>query len=183
MVQLVCDGGLIAYPTVSCFALGCQLGNSAALNRIREIRDLDKHHFTLVCRDLAQPGQFLHLSNAAFQLINASTSGPVNLHPAGDEGGSAPTAAPQKEDCRSTDPPTHRRQTLLAELDDPLLSSTPLRPDEPEPLTQGWEITDRLDMHRWCGPSPVSGADEPALTLRNRGAGSHGRGVHPPPAR
>ncbi|MBV8992962.1 MAG: Sua5/YciO/YrdC/YwlC family protein, partial [Pseudonocardiales bacterium] len=75
VVQLVRDGGLIAYPTDSCFALGCQLGNSDGLNRIREIRDLDKHHYTMVCRDLAQLGQFVHLSNAAFRLINASTPG------------------------------------------------------------------------------------------------------------
>jgi len=64
VVDLVRDGGLIVYPTDSCFALGCQLGNSDGLRRIRQIRDLDdKHHFTLVCRDFAQLGQFVHVSN------------------------------------------------------------------------------------------------------------------------
>ncbi len=76
VIELVRDGGLIAYPTDSCFALGCQLGNSEGLHRIRQIRDLDdKHHFTLVCRDFAQLGQFVHISNRVFRLIKASTPG------------------------------------------------------------------------------------------------------------
>ena len=76
VVELIRDGGLIVYPTDSCFALGCQLGNPDGLRRIREIRALDdKHHFTLVCRDFAQLGQFVHVSNTVFRLIKASIPG------------------------------------------------------------------------------------------------------------
>jgi tRNA threonylcarbamoyl adenosine modification protein (Sua5/YciO/YrdC/YwlC family) len=76
VVELIRDSGLIVYPTDSCFALGCRLGNSDGLHRIREIRNLDdKHHFTLVCRDFAQLGQFVHVDNTVFRLIKASTPG------------------------------------------------------------------------------------------------------------
>ncbi|MCA1672262.1 MAG: Sua5/YciO/YrdC/YwlC family protein, partial [Actinobacteria bacterium] len=76
LAGLVRSGGLIAYPTDSCFALGCQLGNKEGLDRIQEIRDLDGgHHFTLVCKDFAQLGQFVQLSNTAFRMIKASTPG------------------------------------------------------------------------------------------------------------
>src|SRR2546423_1400981 len=76
VVAIVRGGGLIAYPTDSCFALGCQLGNADGIDRIRTIRQLDdRHHFTLVCHDFAQLGQFVHLSNVVFRAIKASTPG------------------------------------------------------------------------------------------------------------
>jgi tRNA threonylcarbamoyl adenosine modification protein (Sua5/YciO/YrdC/YwlC family) len=76
VVDLIRDGGLVAYPTDSCYALGCQLGNAKGLERIREIRHLDdRHHFTLVCRDFAQLGQFVKVSNTVFRLVKASTPG------------------------------------------------------------------------------------------------------------
>src|SRR5215475_7696679 len=80
VVELLRDGGLIAYPTDSCFALGCQLGNREGLDRIREIRRLDdRHHFTLVCRDFAQLGQFVNISNSVFRAVKASTPGPYTF--------------------------------------------------------------------------------------------------------
>ena len=76
VVEILRDDGLIAYPTDSCFAFGCQLGNKAGLDRIREIRHLDdSHHFTLVCRDFAQLGQFVQINNASFRSIKAATPG------------------------------------------------------------------------------------------------------------
>ena len=74
VVDLVRNDGLIAYPTDSCFALGVQLGNKDGIDRIRTIRHLDdRHHFTLVCQDFAQLGQFVHISNAVFRSIKAAT--------------------------------------------------------------------------------------------------------------
>ena len=76
VADVVRNGGLIAYPTDSCFALGCQLGNQDGIERIRAIRRLDdKHHFTLVCQDFAQLGQFVHISNVVFRSIKAATPG------------------------------------------------------------------------------------------------------------
>src|SRR5690606_26000695 len=75
-VDLIRNDGLVAYPTDSCYALGCQLGNKAGLDRIREIRKLDeKHHFTLVCKDFSQLGQFVHIDNSIFRSIKAATPG------------------------------------------------------------------------------------------------------------
>ncbi len=76
VVDIVRADGLIAYPTDSCFALGCQLGNKDGIDRIRSIRHLDDHHhFTLVCQDFAQLGQLVYVDNRIFRAIKASTPG------------------------------------------------------------------------------------------------------------
>ncbi len=145
-VDLVRSGGLIVYPTDSCFALGCQLGNAAGLDRIRSIRALDdRHHFTLVCRDFAQLGHFVRIDNAAFRTIKAATPGSYTfILPASKE---APRRLlhPKRKTVGVRIPDHIVAQALVAELGEPLLSSTLLLPDEKEPLTQGWEIKERLD--------------------------------------
>ena len=79
-VQALRDGGLIAYPTDSGYALGAMLGNQGAKDRIRDIRRLDdKHHYTLVCRDFAQLGQFVQINNAGFRAVKAATPGPYTF--------------------------------------------------------------------------------------------------------
>ncbi|MEN3356181.1 MAG: hypothetical protein V7637_163, partial [Mycobacteriales bacterium] len=71
-VELILDGGLIVYPTDSCYALGCRIGNRNGLDRIRAIRGLDdRHHFTLVCHNFAQLGHLAQVNNAMFRLVNA----------------------------------------------------------------------------------------------------------------
>src|ERR1700704_3906279 len=75
-VEMGRSGGPIASPTDSCYALGCQLGEAKGIERIREIRDLDdKHHFTLMCRDFAQLGQLVQISNQVFRSIKSATPG------------------------------------------------------------------------------------------------------------
>ena len=77
IVEMLRDDALIAYPTDSGYALGCQLGNRDGRDRILRIRDLDdKHHFTLMCKDFSQMGQFVHVNNQAFRAIKAATPGP-----------------------------------------------------------------------------------------------------------
>ncbi|GEL17597.1 L-threonylcarbamoyladenylate synthase [Pseudonocardia asaccharolytica] len=185
VAQLVRDGGLIAYPTDSCFALGCQLGNADGLKRIREIRDLDdKHHFTLVCRDFAQLGHFVLVSNTVFRLIKASTPGSYTfILPATKE---VPRRLlhPKKKTVGVRIPRHTVAQALLAELGEPLVSSTLLLPDSPEPLTQGWEIKERLD-HALdavvdsgdCGTEPTTVIDfsGPEPEVVRRGAGDPSR--------
>ena len=79
-VAVLRDGGLIAYPTDSGYALGCQLGNRDGRDRILRIRGLDdKHHFTLMCRDFSQLGQFVHVENSSFRAIKAATPGPYTF--------------------------------------------------------------------------------------------------------
>ncbi|WP_411376296.1 L-threonylcarbamoyladenylate synthase [Arthrobacter sp. MPF02] len=145
-VQMLRDGGLIAYPTDSCYALGAQMGNREALDRIRTIRQLDdKHHFTLVCRDFAQLGQFVNIGNDVFRSIKAVTPGGYTfILPATRE---VPKRLlhPKKKTVGVRIPDNRVVQALLAELGEPLLSSTLLLPDEEDPLTQGWDIKERLD--------------------------------------
>jgi tRNA threonylcarbamoyl adenosine modification protein (Sua5/YciO/YrdC/YwlC family) len=181
VVELVRDGGLIAYPTDSCFALGCQLGNSGGLHRIREIRDLDdKHHFTLVCRDFAQLGQFVYVSNAAFRLIKASTPGSYTFILPATKEVPRRLLQPKKKTVGVRIPQHTVAQALLAELDEPLLSSTLLLPDESEPLTHGWEIKERLDHildavvdSGDCGTEPTTVIDfcgsDPEIVRRGAG--------------
>ncbi len=146
VVNMLQDGGLIAYPTDSCYALGAQIGNREALDRIRSIRHLDdKHHFTLVCKDFAQMGQFVMIDNDIFRSIKAVTPGSYTfILPATRE---VPKRLlhPKKKTVGVRIPDHKVVQALLAELGEPLLSSTLLLPDEEEPLTQGWEIKERLD--------------------------------------
>ncbi|SDW56594.1 tRNA threonylcarbamoyl adenosine modification protein, Sua5/YciO/YrdC/YwlC family [Arthrobacter sp. yr096] len=146
VVKMLQDGGLIAYPTDSCYALGAQIGNRDALDRIRTIRQLDdKHHFTLVCKDFAQMGQFVMLDNDVFRSIKAVTPGSYTfILPATRE---VPKRLlhPKKKTVGVRIPDHRVVQALLAELGEPLLSSTLLLPDAEEPLTQGWEIKERLD--------------------------------------
>jgi tRNA threonylcarbamoyl adenosine modification protein (Sua5/YciO/YrdC/YwlC family) len=145
-VEIVRSGGLIAYPTDSCYALGAQLGNKDALDRIRTIRQLDdKHHFTLVCKDFAQLGQLVQIDNDVFRSIKAVTPGSYTfILPATKE---VPRRLlhPKKKTVGVRIPDHRVVQALLAELGEPLLSSTLLLPDEEEPLTQGWEIKERLE--------------------------------------
>ena len=140
------DGGLVAYPTDSCYALGCQMGNRGALDRIRAIRQLDQHHhFTLVCRDFAQLGQLVQVSNSTYRLVKACTPGPYTFILRATREVPRALMHPKKFTVGVRIPTHHVTRVLLDSLGEPLLSSTLLLPGEEEPLTEGWEIKDRLD--------------------------------------
>jgi tRNA threonylcarbamoyl adenosine modification protein (Sua5/YciO/YrdC/YwlC family) len=146
IAESIRSDALIAYPTDSCYALGCRLGSRDGIDRIRTIRHLDdRHHFTLVCQDFAQLGQFVRVDKDVFRAIKASTPGSYTfILPATKE---VPRMLqhPKKKTVGVRIPDHVVTQALLAELGEPLLSSTLLLPDEEEPMTQGWEIKDRLD--------------------------------------
>src|SRR5215469_16561915 len=145
VADLVRSGALIAYPTDSCYALGCQLGNRDGLARIRAIRHLgDRHHLTLVSHDFAQLGQFVYISNRVFRAIKAATPGCYTfILPATKE---VPRRLQHsgKKTVGVRIPMHAVTQALLAELGEPLVSTTLLLPGQDEPLTRGWEIADRL---------------------------------------
>ncbi|SNX56126.1 tRNA threonylcarbamoyl adenosine modification protein (Sua5/YciO/YrdC/YwlC family) [Streptomyces sp. TLI_55] len=178
-------GALIAYPTDSCYALGCKLGSRDGIERIRTIRKLDdRHHFTLVCQDFAQLGQFVRVDNDVFRAIKASTPGSYTfILPATRE---VPRMLqhPKKKTVGVRIPDHVVTQALLAELGEPLLSSTLLLPDEDEPMTQGWEIKDRLDHvldavvdSGECGTEPTTVIDfsDGEAEIVRRGAGDISR--------
>jgi tRNA threonylcarbamoyl adenosine modification protein (Sua5/YciO/YrdC/YwlC family) len=145
-VDIIRAGGVIAYPTDSCYALGCHIGDKDALERLRRIRGADKHHhFTLVCRDLAEVSRFARVENWQFRMLKSLAPGPYTfLLPATKE---VPRrvqhAKRQTIGIRVPDHPVPR--LLLAELGEPLMSSTLLLPGEDLPLTDGDMIRDRLD--------------------------------------
>jgi len=146
VVALLNDGGLIAYPTDSGYALGCRVGQHDGTERIRQIRHLDAgHHFTLVCADFAQLGQLVRLDNSAFRAIKAATPGPYTfILPATPE---VPRrlAHPKKKTIGVRIPDSRVVQALLRELGEPLLSSTLILPGAEQPLTDGWQVKEELD--------------------------------------
>lgn len=146
IVEALRQDALIAYPTDSGYALGCQLGNRDGRDRILQIRQLDdKHHFTLVCKDFAQLGQFAQIDNAAFRAIKAATPGAYTfILPATRE---VPRRLmhPKKRTVGVRIPDHVVVRALLEELGEPLLSSTLILPGESEPRTLGWDIKEELD--------------------------------------
>jgi tRNA threonylcarbamoyl adenosine modification protein (Sua5/YciO/YrdC/YwlC family) len=146
IADIVRDGGLIAYPTDSCFALGCAIGNAEGLERIRSIRHLDaRHHFTLVCKDFSQLGHFVTVSNAMFRSVKAATPGSYTFILPATKEVPRRLAHPKKHTVGVRIPDHVVTQALLAERAAPLLSSTLLLPGDAEPMTVGWEIKERLD--------------------------------------
>jgi len=145
-VDCVRAGGVIVYPTDSCYALGCALGNKSAMERVGRIRQVDKHHhFTLVCRDLSEIARYALVENWQYRLLRACTPGPYTF-----------ILAATREVPRRLQNPKHRTigirvpghpvpQLLLKELGEPLMSSTLLLPGDPYPLTDAHEIHGRLE--------------------------------------
>jgi tRNA threonylcarbamoyl adenosine modification protein (Sua5/YciO/YrdC/YwlC family) len=180
--EIVRAGGLIVYPTDSCYALGCHIGDRDALERIRGIRNADRHHhFTLVCRDLAEIGRYARVETWQFRMLKAATPGPYTfLLPATRE-----TPRRLQHEKRRTigirvpDHPVPR--LLLEELGEPVMSSTLLLPGDEMPLTDGREIRKRLEHQvdcvldgGHCGIEPTTVVDlavtPPAVTRIGRGS-------------
>jgi tRNA threonylcarbamoyl adenosine modification protein (Sua5/YciO/YrdC/YwlC family) len=185
VVELLRADGLIAYPTDSCFALGCQLDNRSGLDRIREIRQLDnRHHFTLVCADFNQLGRFVHLDNVIFRALKASTPGQYTFIVPASREVPKRMLQPRRRTVGVRIPDHAVAQAIIAGLGEPLVSSTLIMPGENRPLTQGWEIMERLDHlldavvdSGECGEVPttvVDLSDGQSLIIR-RGAGDPAR--------
>ncbi len=145
-VQILRDDGVIAYPTDSCYALGCRIDNQDGLERIRRIRGFDeRHHMTLVCADFAQLGQLVKLDNAAFRAVKAATPGPYTFILPATKDVPRRLYHPKKRTVgiRIPDHPVVR--ALLTELGEPVLSSTLILRDQERPMTDGWMIKEELD--------------------------------------
>ena len=165
--EILRRGGLVAYPTDSCYALGCHIGDKDALERLRRVRGADRHHhFTLVCRDMAEISRYARLENWQFRLIKSATPGPFTfLLPASRE---TPRRL-QHEQRRTIGVriPDHAvPQLLCAELGEPIMSSTLLLPGDDLPMTEGAEIRARLEHQLdavldggHCGLDPTTVVD------------------------
>ena len=145
-VQILKQGGVIVYPTDSCYALGCQVGDKEAAARLLSVRGLDSgHDLTLVCRDLSELGRYAQVNNTQFRILKSHTPGPYTFILRGTR--EVPKRLlHKKHDTIGLRVPEHGIvQALLAELGEPILSSTLLLYGEDVPLTEPWEIRDRLE--------------------------------------
>jgi tRNA threonylcarbamoyl adenosine modification protein (Sua5/YciO/YrdC/YwlC family) len=144
--QIVHGGGLIVYPTDSCYALGCQIGNKPAMDRIRAIRDVDdRHHFTLVCRDLSEIAHYARVDNSAYRMLKAATPGSYTFILHATREVPRRLLNPRRKTIGLRIPNHAVAQGLLAELNEPLLSSTLLLPGDELPLNDAQEIRSRLE--------------------------------------
>ncbi len=145
-VEIVRAGGVIAYPTDSSYALGCHIGDKEAMERIRRLRRVDDdHNFTLVCRDLSEVAQYARVGNADYRLLRANTPGPFTfILPATRE---VPRRLqhPKRKTIGLRIPEHVIAQALLAELNEPLMSSTLILPGDDLPLSDPEEIRARLE--------------------------------------
>ncbi len=145
VAEVLRDGGLVAFPTDSAYALGCHLGDKEAVDRIRRIRALDKHHnFTLMCRDLSELGSYAKVDNQVFRLLRANTPGPYTFILDATSEVPRRLMHPKRRTIGLRVPDHGIVQALLAELGEPLMSVTLILPGEREPLTDPDDIRERL---------------------------------------
>jgi tRNA threonylcarbamoyl adenosine modification protein (Sua5/YciO/YrdC/YwlC family) len=145
-VHVLREGGLIAYPTDSCYALGCALEAREGLERIRRIRQVGANHdFTLVCADFAQLSQFVLVSNPTFRLVKNTTPGPYTFILRATKEVPRRMAHPRKKTVGVRIPDSRVDRALVEALGEPIVSSTLLLPGQETPPSQGWEVQDALD--------------------------------------
>jgi tRNA threonylcarbamoyl adenosine modification protein (Sua5/YciO/YrdC/YwlC family) len=180
-VAVIRGGGVIVYPTDSCYALGCCLGNKAPLERIRRIRQVDQsHNFTLVCRDLSELATYARVDNSAFRLLKTLTPGPYTFILQASREVPRRMQNPRRKTIGLRVPRHPITQALLESLGEPLMSSTLLLPGDELPLTDSREILERLDSQvdlvidgGYCGLEPTTVLD---LTGETPNVLRHGRG-------
>ena len=179
--EFVREGALVALPTDSCYALGCRLGDKEALDRIRSIRQMDeRHHLTLMVRDLSQIATYARVDNTQYRLLKAATPGSYVFILEGSKELPRRVLHPKRKTIGLRIPDHPVALALLEELGEPLLTCTLQLPGDEAPLTEGWEIQDRLDGQvDWildaghCGTEPTTVIDlteaAPQLVRAGRG--------------
>ena len=144
-VELLRTGGVIAYPTDSCYALGCHIGDKEALERIRRIREADRHHhFTLVCRDLTEISRYAKVDTRQFRLLKACTPGPYTFIMEATRETPRRLQHEKRRTIGIRVPDHEVPRLMLAELGEPIMSSTLMLPGDDLPLNDGTEIEARL---------------------------------------
>jgi len=145
-VAVLREGGVIAYPTDAAYALGCRIGDKTALERLRSIRQLDaKHNFTLVCRSLSEASVYAHIDDAVFRLLHAHTPGPYTFILAATKEVPRRLLHPRRKTIGIRIPDHPIPLSLIAELGEPLMSTTLILPGDTDPLCDPEEIRTRLD--------------------------------------
>lgn len=165
--EIVRQGGVAVLPTDSCYALVCQLGDKTAMERILSIRKIDlKHHLTLLCADLSELGTYAKVDNSQFRQLKMTTPGAYTfILPASKEVPNR-TLHPKRKTIGLRVPDNAIALALLRELGEPLLSCTLMLPEDDEPLSDPYEIRERLEHSvdlvidgGWCGTEPTTVID------------------------
>ena len=179
--EIIRTGGLVVLPTDSAYALVCSTGDASLLDRIRKIRGVDdRHHFTLMCRDLSEIGTYARVDNSQYRLLKATTPGPYTFILEGTKELPRRLLHPKRKTIGLRVPEHAVVSALLAELDGPMLSSTLILPGEDLPMTDAEEIRDRLGKlvdlvieAGYCGPEATTVIDltsgSPELIRAGRG--------------
>ena len=183
--EIVRRGGVIVYPTDSVYAIGCHIGDKQALERVRNIRRVDKNHnFTLLCRDLSELANYARVDNSDFRILKARTPGPFTfILPASYE---VPKRLmhPKRKTVGIRVPDSPIAQALLEELGEPMMTVTLIMPGDEYPLTDPYDIRQTLESHvdaiidgGYCGLEPTTvvdmTGDQPEL--RRQGMGDFSR--------
>ncbi|HEX2604540.1 MAG TPA: L-threonylcarbamoyladenylate synthase [Oxalicibacterium sp.] len=182
--QIIKGGGIVALPTDSCYALVCQLDDKDAVTRLRRIRNVDdKHHLTLLCRDLSEIAQYARVDNSQYRLLKAATPGPYTFILEATKEVPRRLSHPSRKTIGLRVPENAIASALMEALGEPLLGTTLILPDENEALTDPDEIRDRLakvvDLvidGGACSLQPTTVIDltaaEPVLVRQGRGDAS-----------
>jgi len=180
--EIVRAGGLIAYPTDSCYALGCHLGDARALGRLRRIRGVEEqHHLTLMCRDLSEIATYAIVNNVQYRLLRAATPGSYTFILRATREVPRRLMHPRRKTIGVRVPEHAVAQALLAELGEPMLSATLSLPGDPAPLSDPIEIRERLEHSLdlvvdsgTCGVEPTTVIDltgeQPQVVRLGRGS-------------
>jgi tRNA threonylcarbamoyl adenosine modification protein (Sua5/YciO/YrdC/YwlC family) len=183
--EIVRRGGVIVYPTDSVYGIGCHIGDKQALERVRNIRRVDKNHnFTLLCRDLSELANYARVDNSDFRILKAQTPGPFTfILPASSE---VPKRLmhPKRKTVGIRVPDSPIAQALLEELGEPMMTVTLIMPGDEYPLTDPYDIRQTLESHvdaiidgGYCGLEPTTvvdmTGDQPEL--RRQGMGDFSR--------
>lgn len=166
-VEIIRDGGVVVYPTDSGYALGCHIGDKEAMERIRVIRKLDdKHHFTLVCRDLSELSTYAKVDNSAYRLIKRLTPGPYTFLLMATREVPRRLQHAKRKTIGLRVPDNVIVQSLLAALGEPIMSTTLIMPGDELPLTDPYDIREILEHSvdlvidgGYCGIEPTTVLD------------------------
>lgn len=183
--EVIASGGLIAYPTDSGYALGCAMENKAGVERIIRIRRLDqKHHFTLMCHDFAQLGQFVIIDNAAFRAVKSLTPGPYTFIMKATKEVPRKMMHPKKHSVGARIPQNPTALALVEEVGEPILSSTLILPGHEDAMTDSLAVSEAIgndvDLIVDSGepgtePTSVIDFTEGSAVVRREGAGDVSR--------
>lgn len=166
-VDIMRSGGVVVYPTDSCYALGCRVGDKVAAERIRTIRRLEaKHDFTLMCNELSEIGTYAKLENPVFRLIKSLTPGPYTFILKATKEVPKRLLTPKRKTIGLRIPQNPIVSALLNALGEPIISTTLILPGDEYPLSDPYEMRDVLDRHvdliidgGYCGLEPTTVVD------------------------